>query len=99
MTLFQLCVPAGEPYNDTKNISKRKLWRTAHMIQTNEKQKYQSLLPQWGHYIATKPGGYRTFFMLNSAKHESFSAINMKMPTIVGIFIFITREMFMLSYV
>ena len=53
--------------------------------------------------------------MLNTAEHETFSAnkyenanklsmkfsllINMKMPTIVGIFIFISRESFMLSYV
>ena len=61
------------------------------------------------------PRGYKTFFMLNSAEHENFSAnkyenannscmkisllINMKMPTIVGIFLFISREIFMLSYV
>ena len=50
--------------------------------------------------------------MLNSAEQENFSAnkyenanycifllINMKMPTIVGIFIFISREIFMLCYV
>ena len=42
---------------------------------------------------------YRTFFMLNSAKHEFSLLINMKMPTIVGIFIFISRENFMLSYI
>ena len=42
--------------------------------------------------------------MLNIAEHETFSAnkyenmlINMKMPTIVGILIFISREHFMLS--
>ena len=35
-----------------------------------------------------KPWGYKTFFMLNSAEHE-----------IVGIFISISREIFMLSYV
>ena len=34
--------------------------------------------------------------MLNSADYEIFSA-NMKMPTIVGIFI-ISREIFMLSF-
>ena len=45
------------------------------------------------------PRGYKTFFMLNSAEHEIFSVINMKMPTIVGIFIFISREIFMFSYV
>ena len=36
--------------------------------------------------------------MLNSAEHEFFLLISMKMPTIVGIFIFINRENFMLSY-
>ena len=34
--------------------------------------------------------------LLNIAKHENLSA-NMKMPTFVGIFIFISREDFMLS--
>ena len=38
-------------------------------------------------------------FMLNIAKHESSLLINTKMPTIVGIFIFISRENFMLSQV
>ena len=51
-------------------------------------------------------------FLLNIAEHEIFSAnkyenasnkfsvlINMKMPTIVGIFIFIRRENFMFSRV
>ena len=42
--------------------------------------------------------GYKTFFMLNSAEHEIFSA-NMKMSIIVGIFIFISRDIFMLSQV
>ena len=70
------------------------------------------------------PQGYKTFFMLNSAEHEMFMLINlklltmpnsfllniaehenfsllinMKMPTIVGIFIFISWENFMLSWV
>ena len=36
------------------------------------------------------------YFLLNSAEHEIFSA-NMKMPIIVGIFIYISRENFMLS--
>ena len=38
-------------------------------------------------------------FLLNIAKHEISLLINMKMPTIVGIFIFIYRENFMLSRV
>ena len=36
-------------------------------------------------------------FLLNIAEHENFSANKLKMPTIVGIFIFISRENFMLS--
>ena len=58
------------------------------------------------------PRGYKTFFMLSSSSGPDFiklfscSAqlstkfsllINMKMPTIVGIFIFTSRENFMLS--
>ena len=39
------------------------------------------------------------YFSLNNAGHEHFPAINMKMPTIVGIFIYISREIFMLSRV
>ena len=31
----------------------------------------------------TRPLGYKTFFMLNSAEHENFLLINVKMPTIV----------------
>ena len=41
---------------------------------------------------------FAIFVMLNIAEHENFSA-NMKMPTIVGIFIFISRENFMLRCV
>ena len=36
-------------------------------------------------------------FLLNIAEHENSLLINMKMPTIVGIFIFISRKIFMLS--
>ena len=36
-------------------------------------------------------------FLLKIAEHEIALLINMKMPTIVGIFIFISRENFMLS--
>ena len=35
------------------------------------------------------------FFVLSSAEHEIFSANKMKMPTIVGIFIFINQEIIM----
>ena len=38
------------------------------------------------------------FFMLNSAEHEIFLLINMKMPTIVSIFIFISSENFLQGY-
>ena len=41
------------------------------------------------------PPGYKTFFMLNSAEHEIFSANKYEN----GIFIFISREIFILSYV
>ena len=39
------------------------------------------------------PWGYKPFFIqvLNSAEHEIFLLINVKMPTIVGILIFISR--------
>ena len=62
-----------------------------------------------------RPRCYKTFFMLNSTEHEICPAnkqlhynklsmklslfINMKMPTIVGIFIFISREKNMFSRV
>ena len=40
------------------------------------------------------------YFSCSSQLSMKFSLlINMKMPTIVGIFIFISREIFMLSYV
>ena len=37
------------------------------------------------------PGGYKTFFMPNSAEHEIDLYIIVKMPTNVGILTFITR--------
>ena len=46
-----------------------------------------------------RPRDYKTFFMLNSAEHEFSLLIDMKMPTIVVIFIFISRENFMLGYI
>ena len=36
--------------------------------------------------------GYKTFFMLNSTRHENFPAKNVKMPTIVGILTFVSRK-------
>ena len=47
--------------------------------------------------VTSSPRGYETFFVLNSAEHEIFSA-NKYENAIVGIFIFIGRELFMLSY-
>ena len=38
----------------------------------------------------TRPRGNKTFPMLNSAEHEIILLINVKMPTIVGIFTFIS---------
>ena len=46
-----------------------------------------------------RPRGYKTFFMLNSAKHEIFSGYKYENANKVGIFIFISRESFILSYV
>ena len=41
----------------------------------------------------SRPRGYKTFFMLNSIEHEIFfQLINVKMPTIVGILTFMSRE-------
>ena len=37
------------------------------------------------------------FLAINIDERETSLLINMKMPTIVGIFIFISREIFMLS--
>ena len=36
--------------------------------------------------------GYKICFMLNSAEHESFPLINVKMPTVVGILTFMSRK-------
>ena len=40
----------------------------------------------------TRPRGYKTFFMLNSAVHDFFLLINVKIPTIVGILIFMSSK-------
>ena len=40
---------------------------------------------------------YFFFHILNLAEHGIFCANNMKMPTIVGSFIFISRDIFMLT--
>ena len=40
----------------------------------------------------TRPRGYKTFFMLNSAEHEIFLLINVKMPTTVGILTFMSKK-------
>ena len=34
-----------------------------------------------------RPKGYKTFFMLNSAELEIYPVINVRMPTIVGIYL------------
>ena len=39
-----------------------------------------------------RPGGYKTFFMLNSTEHEFFLLINVKMPTIAGILTFMSGK-------
>ena len=42
--------------------------------------------------MITLPRGYKFFFMLNSDQHEFFLLINVEMPTIVGISIFMSRK-------
>ena len=39
------------------------------------------------------------FFLQSRAEHEKFLLINIKMPTIVGILIFISKKNFMLNWV
>ena len=41
-------------------------------------------------YILPDPEVIKTFFMLNSAEHESYHPIKVKMPTILGILTFIS---------
>ena len=41
--------------------------------------------------MLTKPRRYKKF-MLSSAKHEIFQLINVKMPTTVGILIFMSKK-------
>ena len=62
----------------------------------------------WPEFImfTTEPAVFDTpgsevikLFMLTQLSMKFFLLINMKMPTRVGIFIFINREIFMLSYV
>ena len=46
------------------------------------------------------PRGYKMFFSCLTQLSKKFSLlINMKMPTKIGIFIFISREIFTLSYI
>ena len=40
-------------------------------------------------YIQNRPGGYKTFLMLNSTEHEIYLLKNVKMPAVVGILTFI----------
>ena len=42
--------------------------------------------------------GYKKNFMLNSIKHGIFLLINVKIPTIVGILTFMSRENSILGY-
>ena len=51
------------------------------------------------HFCANWPQGYKNFSCSTQLSMKFSLLINMKMPTIVGIFIFISREIFMLSYV
>ena len=50
--------------------------------------------------LVSRPQEYKTFFMLNLAESENFSANKHENanPAILAIFIFISREIFMLSF-
>ena len=50
-------------------------------------------------YIASGTKAIKLFSISMQLSMKFSLLINMKMPTIVGIFIFISREIFMLSYV
>ena len=50
-------------------------------------------------YSGTWSQNYKTFYILNSLSMKFSFLINMKMLTIVSIFIFIGREIFMFSNV
>ena len=52
---------------------------------------------RWTHMHASWPWDYKTFFITQLSMKFSL-LINMKMPTIVGIFIFISRETSMLIF-
>ena len=41
--------------------------------------------------VSTRLGGYKTFFLLNSAEYEIYTAHKMPMITIVGTSTFISR--------
>ena len=51
------------------------------------------------HNTGTWPRGYNTVSCATQLSMKVSLLINTKMPTIVGIFVFISREKFMLSYV
>ena len=46
----------------------------------------------WSFLVKTWPRGYKTFFMLNSIEYEFFPAHKCKLPTIVGIFTFMSGK-------
>ena len=72
-------------------------------IRSARTKSYKSFT-EWLKIYCIGPRGYKTFFILNSAEHEfSYSTqlsmkfslqINKKMPTIIGVFIFASRENF-----
>ena len=48
--------------------------------------------------FAIRARGYNLFFVLNSAEHETFPLINVKMPTIIGILTFIGMKSSILGF-
>ena len=61
--------------------------RTKHIFRIKDASELRAKLRS----CKTRPRGYKTFFMLISAEHGISLLVNMKMPTIVGIFIFICK--------
>ena len=51
-----------------------------------------------GRGFGSRPRGYKTLFMLNSAEHDFFLLINVKMPTIVGILTFMSTKNSILGF-
>ena len=88
---------------DVSDVAVHSDFQTYFKLSSRGSSTYYNMLGNFGNpgkdtIMEHRPRGNKTFFMLNSAEHETFSANTFKMSTIVGSFIFISRELFMLSY-